>query len=134
MLSAEALSQATAVEKSMYRSLTDLEELTQELSQAVDRGDRVSIQMFLSMRQEPLDQLLKQQAALRRQRAGLPPEDARLLQALLEDAEPPACAGSEELVRQTARNRALLGRIIQADRRISQRLGGSSSFYAKQHP
>lgn len=133
MLSAEMLSLVTAVEKSMYRSLTDLEELTQELSQAVDRGDRVSIQMFLSMRQEPLDQLLKQQAALRRQRAGLSPEDGRLLRALLEDTEPPACSGSEELVRQATRNRTLLERIIQTDRRISQRLGGSASFYAK-HP
>lgn len=133
MLSAEMLSLVTAVEKSMYRSLTDLEELTQELSQAVDRGDRVSIQMFLSMRQEPLDQLLKQQAALRRQRVGLSPEDGRLLRALLEDTEPPACSGSEELVRQATRNRTLLERIIQTDRRISQRLGGSASFYAK-HP
>ena len=131
MLSAEALSQASAVEKNIYRSLTELEELTQELSEAVNRNDKVSIQMFLSMRKDPLEQLTKHQEALRRQRAGLPPEDARLLRALLEDHPPPACAGSEELIRQAARNRTLLERIVRMDREISQHLAGRASFYAK---
>ena len=117
----------------MYRVLSELEELTQELSQAVNRGDKVSIQMFLSMRRDPLNQMARHQAALRRQYAGLPGKDARLLRALLEDPSPPACAGSEELVRQAARNRSILERIVRTDRQISQRLAGKSSFYTK-HP
>ena len=85
MLTDQILSQTTAVEKEMYRVLSELEELTQELSQAVNRGDKVSIQMFLSMRRDPLNQMARHQAALRRQNAGLPGKDARLLRALLEE-------------------------------------------------
>ncbi len=133
MLTDQILSQTTAVEKEMYRVLSELEELTQELSQAVNRGDKVSIQMFLSMRRDPLNQMARHQAALRRQYAGLSGKDARLLRALLEDPSPPPCAGSEELVRQAARNRSILERIVRTDRQISQRLAGKSSFYAK-HP
>ena len=131
MLTDQVLSHTTAVEKEMYRALSDLEELTQELAQAVSRGDKVSIQMFLSMRRDPLNQIARHQAALRRQYATLPGEDARLLRALLEDPSPPACAGGEELVRQAARNRAILERIVRTDRQISQRLAGKSSYYAK---
>lgn len=133
MLTEQVLSQATNVEKAMYRSLTELEELTRELSQAVSRGDKVSIRMFLSMRRDSLNQMARYQAVLRRQYAGLPAQDARLLRALAEDASPPACDGSEELVRQAERNRALLSRIVEVDRRISQHMAGRSSFYAK-HP
>lgn len=133
MLTVQVLSQATAVEKEMYRALTELEELTQELDQAVSRGDKVSVQMFLSMRRDPLNRMAQHQAALRRQYTDLSAEDARLLRALLEDTSPPACTGSEELVRQAGRNRTILQRIVRADRKISQYLAGDSSFYAK-HP
>ena len=131
MLTEQVLFQATNVEKTMYRSLTELEELTRELSQAVSRGDKVSIRMFLSMRRDSLNQIARYQAALRRLYIALPGQDARLLRALVEDASPPACAGGEELVCQAARNRALLSRIMEADKRISQHMAGRSSFYAK---
>lgn len=131
MLTDQVLAQAIAVEKEMYRALTELEELTQELAQAVSRGDKVSIQMFLSMRRDSLNQMARHQASLRRQYTSLPAADARLLRALLEDASPPACAGSEELVRQAARNRAVLERIVRADQKISRHLAGNASFYAK---
>ena len=131
MLTDQVLAQAIAVEKEMYRALTELEELTQELAQAVSRGDKVSVQMFLSMRRDSLNQMARHQASLRRQYTRLPAADARLLRALLEDASPPACAGSEELVRQAARNRAVLERIVRADQKISRHLAGNASFYAK---
>lgn len=133
MLTEQVLSQAAAAEKAMYRSLTELEELTRELSQAVSRGDNVSVRMFLSMRRDSLNQMARYQAALRRLYAALPAQDARLLRALAEDASPPPCAGSQELVRQAERNRALLSRIVEADRSISQHIAGRSSFYAR-HP
>ena len=131
MLTEQVLFQATNVEKAMYRSLTELEDLTRELSQAVSRGDKVSIRMFLSMRRDSLNQIARYQAALRRLYIALPGQDARLLRALVEDASPPACAGGEELGCQAARNRALLSRIMEADKRISQHMAGRSSFYAK---
>lgn len=131
MLTAEIFSQAIAVEKAMYRSLTELEELTQELSQALSRGDKVSVQMFLSMRQEPLEALTRHKAALRRLCAGLSEPDSRLLRDILQQPSPPACPGSQELAQQVSRTRILWERVVRADRQISLKLGGSSSFYAK---
>lgn len=131
MLDEQTLSTATAVEKTMYRALTELEELTQELAQAVDRRDQVTIRMFLSLRREQLNILNRQKTILRRQCAQLSPEDGELLRRLLWEKEPPACDGSQELVEQAARNRSLLERLIQADARASRRLGGAGSFYEK---
>ena len=120
MLTDQDFSRAMDVERAMYRSLSELEELTQELAQAADRGDKVSVQMSLAMRRDPLEQVARHQAALRRQYTALPAPDARLLRALLEEASPPAVSGAEALVRQAARNRTLLARIVAADRRINQ--------------
>lgn len=134
MLTPEHFSRAMATEKAMYRALTDLEELTGELAQAANRNDRVSLRMYLSLRQEPLEQLAQHKAALDRQCASLPEADGRMLRELLNQPSPPACPGSEELVRQVARTRALWERVVRADRQISLKLTGSSSFYNKEKP
>lgn len=133
MLTDQELSRAMDVERAMYRALSELEELTRELAQAVDRGDKVSVQMSLAMRRDSLEQVVRHQAALRRQYIALPASDARLLRTLVEDPAPPAVSGAEDLVRQAARNRALLARIIAADRTINEKIAGRSSFYSK-HP
>ena len=131
MLSQEVLSAAAAVEKKMYLALCEVEELTMELAQAVDRRDQVSVRMFLSLRQEQVDRLQEQKALLNKQCAQLPDQDGTLLNQLLNAKEPPPCAGAEELLRQVQRNRLLLERILRADRQASRRLGGAGSFYEK---
>lgn len=132
MLTAATISQAVAVEKAMYLALTELEELTQELSQAVNRGDNVSVHMFMAMRQEPLDQLMKYKASLNRLCAGLPEADAQLLHQILEQPSPPTCAGGEALAQQVSRNRALWERVVRADRQVNMKLTGPSSFYTRE--
>ena len=132
MLSQEVLSAAAAVEKKMYLALCEVEELTMELAQAVDRRDQVSVRMFLSLRQEQVDHLQEQKALLNKQCAQLPDQDETLLRQLLNAKEPPSCTGAEELLRQVQRNRLLLERILRADRQASRRLGGASSFYEKE--
>ena len=52
MLDDRHFSAASAVQRKMYVLLTEVSELTDQLSQAVDRQDQVSVRMFLSMRQE----------------------------------------------------------------------------------
>lgn len=132
MLTDQDFSRAMDAERAMYRALSELEELTQELAQAADRGDKVSVQMSLAMRRDPLEQVARHQAALRRQYTALAPADARLLRALLEDPSPPAVSGAEALVRQAARKPwRFLARIVAADRALNQKVAGRSSFYAK---
>ena len=66
MLTEQTLSFAHAIERQMYTSLTEIAELTDQLSDAVSRQDQVSVRLFLSMRQEEIDRMLGPRAALRR--------------------------------------------------------------------
>lgn len=131
MLSQQVLSAATAVEKQMYLALTEVEDLTQELAQAIDRQDQVSVRMFLALRQEQIDRLTAQKALLRRQCSQLPEKDAALLHDILFGTSTSPCPGAEDLLRQVERNRTLLERVRRADQRSSRRLCGNNSFYGK---
>ena len=127
----QILSAVCATLRSMYTSLTELAELTDELSQAVGRQDSVSVRLFLSMRQEEIDRSVGYQAVLRRQYAQLPDPDSALLHQILFGAPPASVpadmAGVLELVK---KNRALLDRIRRSDQAVSRRFGGPNSFYA----
>lgn len=133
MLSDQTLSTASAIQRKMYTSLTEVADLTDQLSQAVDRRDQVSVQMFLSMRQEEINQLSSYKAILQRQCAELPSEDGTLLHQLLtgKASQPPTSPAGQALVQQVAKNRALLDRVCRADQAVSRRLGGPTSYYAK---
>lgn len=133
MLSDQTLSTATAIQRKMYTSLTEVADLTDQLSQAVDRQDQVSVRMFLSMRQDEINQLTNCKAILQRQCAELPAEEgAQLRQILAGTADwAPATQAGQILQHQVERNRALLKRVQQADQAVSRRLGGPTSYYAK---
>jgi hypothetical protein len=124
MLSQQVLTAVVAVEKQIYLALTEVEELTGELAQAVERQDQVSVRMFLSLRQEEVDRLTEQKTLLRRQCARLPREDGDLLRRLLSGSEPSPPPEADALVRQVEKNRALLDRILRTDHRVTQRLSG----------
>lgn len=131
MLSQQVLAAASAAEKQMYLALTEVEDLTQELAQAIDRQDQVSVRMFLSLRQEQIDKLTELQALLRRQCRQLPEDDAALLRGILSGTPPSPCPQAEDLLQQVKRNRILLERVCRADQQSSRRLCGNSSFYSK---
>lgn len=133
MLSDQDFTSATAIQRKMYTSLNEVADLTNELSQAVNRQDQVSVRMFLSMRQEEIQRLTSYQAMLNRRCTQLPPEDAKLLTQLNSgrfsgDAPTPA---AQALLKQAQRNRTVLERVRRADKAVSSRLGGSNSFYSK---
>lgn len=133
MLNDQNFSAAIATQRKMYVLLTEVSELTDELSQAVNRQDQVSVRMFLSMRQEALQRLAGYQLILRRQYEELPGMDGALLRQMLSgtfSGHPPSPA-AEDLLHQVQRNRTLLERIRQTDQSVSQRLGGKRSFYVK---
>lgn len=124
MADEQAIMGALSTERKRYNTLTEVMELTQELSQAIQRQDQVSVQMFLSMRQQPINQLRELQA-LRRKQCIMQPE----LEALLSGAQAGQTPLAQSLVKLAEQNRGLLERIRQADRQISMRLGGKKSFY-----
>lgn len=133
MLSEEILSAALAHQKGMYACLTELDELTSELADAVARQDSVSVQLYLTMRQQEIDRLLAHRAALRRQCIQLPTTDGALLRHLLAGrpvGDAPLSDLARQLLQQADNTRALLQRVCRADQAVNLRFGGPRSFYA----
>ena len=124
---------ALALERKRYSALTEVMELTEELSQALQRQDQVSVQMFLRMRQEPVNQLREYQALERKQQAELSEEDAQELKGLLSGDGVGQTSQAQSLARLAGQNRNLLERVLRADQQISVKLGGKKSFYQQRN-
>lgn len=120
----------TVLERRKYNYLSEVMDLSQQLSEGLDRNDDVSVRLLVAMRQEPLLQLqeLKQAAAVKEE--SLSAEDRERVSALARGAAP---QGEEETVYQTQAGsaRRLLERIIELDERLNRRLAGDNSFYAQ---
>ena len=126
----QALKVAMSAEQKMYTALSEVMELTGELADAFQRQDQVSVQMFLGMRQEPIDRLESCKAMLERQCLQLPSEQRQILRGILQGQSPPPQAQAlGELVQ---KNKRLLDRILEVDRRLNLRIGGEHSFYHQQ--
>lgn len=111
--------------------LNELEDLTQQIGQAIDRNDQVSMQMLIAMREEPLGKLQDADRALRDQLELLPDRgEAAGLAAMLNGgpAEDPAARVQQLLCEQVAANNRRLKQIVELDQRLSQRLGQDSSL------
>ena len=106
--------------------LNELEDLTRQLGQAIDRNDQVSMQMLVAMREEPLGKLQAADQAVREQLEALhDTEEAADLAALLNSGPPPQPGerAQQLLCEQVAANRRRLSQIIELDKVLNQRLG-----------
>ena len=126
----QVLKVAVSAEQKMYTALSEVMELTQELADAFQRQDQVSVQMFLGMRQEPIDRLESCKAMLERQCLQLPPADQTVLRGILGGETPPPQA--QKLGELVQKNKRLLDRILEVDQRLNLRIGGEHSFYRQQ--
>lgn len=124
----QTITEAHGACRSMYTALTELLELTNELSKAIQRQDQVSVQLFLSMRQEPLDRLRVCDTRLRRLCSLLPPAEGAQLRQVL-NGQGGGTAATQGLERTVRQNRQLLEQITRMDERINRRMGGKKSFY-----
>ena len=82
-MDAAALLDAHVQLKRIYAALNEALDLTRQLAEAVDRDDQITVQMLVSMRQEPTDKLARAHQALDQQRQALPPAAQDRLSALL---------------------------------------------------
>lgn len=116
------------LERKKYSSLSEVMDLSQQIGEAMDRNDEVSIRILVSMRQDPILQLEELKRAVDAKEESLPPEDRERASALRGGAAP---QGPEETVyaEQAGTVRRLLERVLELDRRLNLRLGGKSSFY-----
>ena len=118
------------LERKKYNCLSEVWDLSQQMGQAMDRNDDVSVRLLMAMRQEPLLQLQELQHAVSLKKEGLTPEDQERVSALNRGAAP---QGDEETTyhSQAGSARRLLERIVELDERLNRRLAGEDSFYAQ---
>lgn len=127
-MEASALLDAHVQLKRVYTALNEALDLTRQLAEAVDRDDQVTIQMLVSMRQEPTDKLARAHQALDQQRMALAPADADRLAALLKGAA--AESGAETpLVQQIGLNQRVLKQLVDLDRVVNRKLAREKSIY-----
>ena len=108
--------------------LMEITDLTQQLAQALNRRDEISVTVLLSMREEPLRRLQELDMGIRTYLQRLPEASATRAAELLNGGaaqfpdETPLCE-------QVAQYRRLLTSAIELDRQVSIRMGGNRSFY-----
>lgn len=114
--------------KRMGNLLNEVQDLSRQLAEAIDRDDRVSVELLAGMRREPIDKLVDAEDVLADQAAALPPEDGARLLALLGGAP----AGTEEekpLAELVGSNRRRLEQILSLDKVLNQKLARENSTY-----
>ena len=123
-----ALLDAQVQTKRMYNALSEAMDLTRQLAEAADRDDQVTIQMLVSMREEPVKVLRQPRQALEQQKEVLGPQDGQQLARLLrgEDPENPE---EEALAKQVGTNLRLLQQLQELDKILNLRLTRGKSYY-----
>lgn len=121
----------TVLERKKYNCLSEVMDLSQQMGEALDRNDGVSMRMLVAMRQDPLLQLQELKQAIDFKEASLLPEERERVSALRQGASP---QGEEETTYhgQAGAARRLLERIVALDQRLNRRLAGEKSFYAQE--
>ena len=120
----------TVLERKKYNFLMELEDLTRQLAEALDRNDQVSAKMLVAMRQDPLLQLEEVDRGEKHREAALPEEDQERVRILRRDGQA-RYDGEDVFLEQVGKTRRLLERVVDLDRRISLRMAGDHSFYHK---
>ena len=111
--------------------LDDVYDLSMQLSDAVNRGDRVSIQMIITMREEPVSKLKLADTALRDRISALSktdPETAKRL-AVIMDGGKAGASDEEPLAKQVAINRRQLVKVLELDRMLNKKIAREKSIY-----
>lgn len=127
----DALTAALGHAQQIYRALSELADLTQDMDAGTQQQDAVTLRLYLKLRAEPLSRAWEHKRQLRRLCSALPDEEGERLLALLEASAEAPTPAETPLLEQVRRNQALLTRLIAVDQRISLRMGRNRSFYQK---
>ena len=114
--------------------LNELEDLTRQMGEAIDRNDQVSLEMLIAMREEPLGKLQEADQAVRDQLELLTDKfEAAQLASMLGGGLPadPDERVQRQLCEQVAANNRRLKRIVELDRQLNERLARENSVYRR---
>ena len=110
--------------------LNEMEDLTRQMGEAIDRNDQVSLQMLIAMREEPLGKLQAADQAIRDQLEMLTDKlEAAQLASMLNGGLPADSnvRVQQQLCEQVASNTRRLKQIMELDQQLNQRLGRENS-------
>ena len=109
----------------------EVEDISNQLAEAIDRRDEVSMRMIVAMRYEPIQKLTVADRAIREQLEALgDSEDAARIRAILNGDESAAQGETERaLAQQAASNIRLQKRVMELDRILNRKLAGDKSIY-----
>ena len=110
-MDAAALLDAHVQLKRIYAALNEALDLTRQLAEAVDRDDQITVQMLVSMREEPIHELRQDR-----------------LSALLKGGEAETEA-EIPLANQIGLNRRVLKQLVELDRVVNRKLTREKSIY-----
>ena len=120
----------TVLERKKYNYLVELQDLTGQLAENLDRNDQVSVRMLVAMRQDPVRLLAEVDNSGKIRLAALSEEDRRRAGELLKEGQP-RDDGERIFLEQAQKTRRLLEQVVAMDRRVSMKLAGENSFYHK---
>lgn len=102
-----------------YTALTETYDLTVQMGEALDRNDRTSFSMLLSMRQEPVLRLQELDANIRRIVEIDAPDIEARWKALVA-GEAPQDADEQMVANQMQQNKRMIDRLVPIDSRINR--------------
>ena len=120
----------TVLERKKYNYLVELQDLTGQLAENLDRNDQVSVRMLVAMRQDPVRLLAEVDNSGKIRLAALSEEDRRRAEELLKEGQP-RDDGERIFLEQAQKTRRLLEQVVAMDRRVSMKMAGENSFYHK---
>lgn len=120
----------TVLERKKYNYLTEVQDVTRQLAESLDRNDQVSARMLVAMRQDPIRQLAEVDNAEKLRLSTFSQEDQERAEALRR-GKTPGEGGEQIFAEQAGKTRRLLEQVVELDRRTSVRMAGEHSFYHK---
>ena len=120
----------TVLERKKYNYLVELQDLTGQLAENLDRNDQVSVRMLVAMRQDPVRLLAEVDNSGKIRLAALSEEDRRRAGELRKEGQP-RDDGERIFLEQAQKTRRLLEQVVAMDRRVSMKMAGENSFYHK---
>ena len=117
------------LERRKHNYLAEVLELSRQMGEAADRGDQVSLNMLIALRQEPILRLEELKGLVDARWGELSREEQEQVARLLRGEGAPSGEGERTFLDQAEGARRLLKQVLEVDRRVSLRLAGSASFY-----
>lgn len=122
------LRKAQILAKKLYVHLAEIQDVSKQLAEALDRNDQVTARMLIGMRSEPIRGAQQTRQALGALRDDLQPDEAQRLTQLLNGAEPET-EQEQPLAAQLKSNGQLLRQVLALDEILNRKITRDKSIY-----